>query len=61
MSAERWLTTKEAAEHLGYRPYTLRRSRVDKTLAGHATPPYTKLGRAVRYKLSDLDKWINGE
>lgn len=61
MSKERWLTTEEAAKHLGYKPYTLRRSRVDKTLAGHATPAYTKLGRAVRYKISDLDAWMKGE
>ena len=61
MSAERWLTTVEAAKHLGYSPYTIRRARVDKMLSGKCEPPYTKAGRAVRYKLSDLDKWMNGE
>jgi predicted DNA-binding transcriptional regulator AlpA len=61
MNTERWLTTVEAAKHLGYSPYTLRRARVDKMLSGKTEPSYIKSGRAVRYKLSDLDAWMNGE
>ena len=61
MSEERWLTNLEAAKHLGYKPVTIRMSRVNDKLAGKTAPPHTKTGSAVRYKLSDLDAWMNGE
>lgn len=60
MTTEKWMTTKEAAEHLGYSPYTLRRARLDGELSGKKQPKYTKSGRAVRYKKSDLDAWMEG-
>ena len=60
MTEERWLTTKEAAEHLGYSEYTLRRARFDGALSGKESPKFTKMGKAVRYKKSDLDFWANG-
>jgi excisionase family DNA binding protein len=61
MTDEKWLTTKEAAEHLGYSPYTLRRARLDGTLSGKEAPKATKSGKAVRYKKSDLDAWMTGD
>lgn len=54
------LTTKEAAEYLRYSEYTLRRARVDGTLSGKKQPKFTKMGKAVRYRKSDLDNWVNG-
>ena len=61
MNSERWLTSREAAEHLGYSEYTLRRARVDGVLAGKGQPKFTKNGKTIRYKRSDLDAWVNGE
>ncbi len=55
---ERWLTSIEAAEYLGYKPYTLRRARADKMLSGKPEPKYSKSGKAVRYRKSDLDDWM---
>ena len=45
-----YLTTPEAAEHLGLSPRTLERWRV----TGEG-PRYRKLGRAVRYSIEDLE------
>lgn len=61
MTGERWLTSREAAEHLGYSEYTLRRARVDGMLSGKEQPKYTKSGKAVRYKKSDLDAWMTSD
>ena len=57
----KWLTSKEAAEHLGYKEYTLRRARIDGVLAGVKAPKYSKVGKTVRYQKSDLDSWVMGK
>ena len=61
MTDAKWLTTKEAADHLGYSEYTLRRARLDGKLSGKDSPKFTKMGKAVRYKMADLDSWATGE
>jgi excisionase family DNA binding protein len=50
---KRFLTTKEAAGHLGLQPVTLEcwRSR-------GGGPAFVKMGRAVRYRSEDLDAWV---
>lgn len=48
------LTTPEAAEYLGLKPGTLEIWR----WAGKG-PKYLKLGRACRYRLSDLENFVN--
>jgi excisionase family DNA binding protein len=50
---ERLMTRKQAAEYLGFAPQTLARY----AWLGKG-PAATKLGRSVRYKLSDLEAWI---
>ncbi|HVT16580.1 MAG TPA: helix-turn-helix domain-containing protein [Thermoanaerobaculia bacterium] len=47
------LTTEQAALYLGLSPRTLEKRR---TVGGG--PPFLKLGRAVRYRLCDLEEWI---
>jgi len=47
------LRTTEAAEYVGLAPVTLERMR----LTGEG-PSFAKLGRAVRYRLQDLDNWV---
>lgn len=54
IAADQLLTTNEAAELLTVAPATLRWWR-------HARrgPKVTTVGKAIRYRLSDLDEWIN--
>lgn len=57
---EKLLRDKEAADIIGMSAAFLRKARCVGTL-GNATPPppYVKIGRAVRYRRSDLDQWIS--
>lgn len=54
------LTTKQAAKYIGYSEDALNSSRSGaKKLCGIDPPKHTKVGsRSVRYKRTDLDKWI---
>lgn len=47
------LHTKDAAKRVGLSPVTLERLRI----SGEG-PRYAKLGKAVRYRASDLEEWI---
>ncbi len=49
----RLLNPKEAAGYLGLRPQTLACWRVD---GRHL--PYVKVGRSVKYRVSDLEKFL---
>lgn len=53
MLEDRWINTEDAASHIGLAISTLEKAR----LYGNS-PPYSKAGRSVRYRLSDLDKWM---
>lgn len=53
MQASQFLTTKRAAEYLGLRPNTLEAWR-----CRGGGPRFAKFGRAVRYRLIDLNDWI---
>lgn len=55
------LTTKEAAEYLGYAEQTLRKSRVTGELGGVEAPKVTMIGRTPRYKVGDLTAWIDSQ
>ena len=50
------LDEKQAAEHLTVSPGTLSVWRS----TGRYNLPFVKIGRMVRYRLSDLDAWIAG-
>lgn len=52
MEQTRLVDTKGASEHIGLAESTLEKLRV----AGDG-PKFAKLGRAVRYRLCDLDAW----
>lgn len=52
----KWLTTVEAAAHLGLGKSTLEIWR----MKGEG-PPFTKAGGRVRYARADLDAWQRGE
>jgi len=56
---KRGLTEAEAARYIGMSTHFLRMGRQEGR-AGNRTlpPPHVKIGRAVRYLLDDLDKWL---
>jgi len=58
---KRFLTTKEAAELLGLAPNTLSHSRVSGKLGGTKAPSHIKKGRLVRYRLEDIEAWLDQE
>ena len=49
-----FLDTRGAAAHLGLAPATLEVWRS----AGRYDLPYLKIGRCVRYRIVDLDRWL---
>lgn len=57
------LADLDAAAFLGTTPSTLRKSRVTGMLWGSPTPQFLKYGRVVRYRVSDLERWLaeNGQ
>ena len=52
---DKLLTTKQASEYLGLSPVTLSNARYTGT---GVKIPYIKMSSSVRYKQSDLDKYI---
>jgi excisionase family DNA binding protein len=55
MTTDLYMTPKEAAEYLRSSPSTLAKRR----LFGGG-PIFTRIGKAVRYRRSDLDAWMAG-
>ncbi|MBT3505304.1 MAG: helix-turn-helix domain-containing protein [Piscirickettsiaceae bacterium] len=51
---ENLITPEQAAEYLGMSPKTMNKWRS----TGENNIPYSKIGRSVRYRLSDLDAYI---
>jgi predicted DNA-binding transcriptional regulator AlpA len=58
IQGDRLITTREAAALIGLAPGTLARARVYGTVG---YPAYTKLGKAVRYRLSTIEQFIAGQ
>lgn len=55
IAGDRLITTREAAAMIGLAPGTLARARVYGT---EGYPAYTKLGKAVRYRISTVELFI---
>jgi predicted DNA-binding transcriptional regulator AlpA len=56
---KRLLTEQETAEYISLSRSFLRQGRIYGHRDGHIPPPrHIQLGRAVRYDIQDLDKWI---
>jgi len=53
---DKLLTTKELAEYLGVAKTTLMQYRMD----GRG-PRYIKLGQLVRYKIADVEDWLEAQ
>ena len=53
------LTEAEAATYLRVSRSFLRQGRMNGPRKGHAPPPpYSKIGRMIRYQVKDLDEWL---
>lgn len=52
---DRLLTAAEAARYLGYSEGTIRNK------ASRGEIPFVKLGHALRFRLSELDSWIEAQ
>jgi hypothetical protein len=52
------MDTKEAAEYLGFAPFTLRRARTTGRLSGVPPPMYRRMGRKIVYEKQWLDQWL---
>jgi len=51
--SEKLLTTQEAADRLG-----LSKSTLDKGRLTGDSPPFVRMGTAIRYRPQDLDEWV---
>jgi predicted DNA-binding transcriptional regulator AlpA len=51
------IVESDAAYYIGMSVSWLRQSRAN---GNQDAPPYLKIGRAVRYRISDLDEWLSG-
>ena len=60
LSTERHcLTTAEAASYIYMSQSWLRQRRMTGSLEGQRqSPPFVRIGRAVRYRRVDLDRWL---
>lgn len=54
MDRETLLTRKQAAEYLGLNPQTL----ADWACTGRVALPYVRIGRAARYRATDLQAFV---
>ena len=53
------LTEQQAANYLSMSRSFLRQGRMNGDRENRTpTPPWYKIGRSVRYKISDLDNWL---
>lgn len=51
----RFLTSEQAADYLGVKPQTLAAWRCLKRYS----IPFVRVGRLVRYRVDDLDRWLS--
>ncbi len=56
------LSTKDAAKFIGVSKQRLDLSRITGELCGTPPPPFFRIGKKlVRYKVLDLEKWVEGQ
>ena len=59
MQSRKTLSDLEAAEYIGMSPSYLRQARCSGNREGRTPGPvFVKLGRSVRYLITDLDIWL---
>lgn len=52
MDVERWVSSKEAAEHLGVNKDTLQR------WINNSSIPCHRVGRLWKFRISEIDNWV---
>lgn len=53
------LNTIHAAAYLGISKTSLEHARLSGEINGLEPPPYVRIGRLIRYRVVDLDAWLN--
>lgn len=59
LQAQPLLKSKEVANFLSISEELLRKSRSTGYLLGRPAPTHCKLGRSVRYKIEDIEAWVD--
>ena len=53
------LTTREAAEYIGFSIHTIKKARIEGSLCGEPPPKFVRIGKkTIRYLITDLDDWL---
>ena len=55
------LSASEASHYLGIGKTDLDVARVTGQFRGVTPPPFIRLGRSVRYRIKDLDQWLESQ
>ena len=54
------LTTREAAQYIGFSVDAMKKSRIQGSLCGERPPKFVRIGKkTIRYLINDLDEWLN--
>ena len=53
------LNTEQAAKYICVAKAEVNQSRVTGNLSGLVPPPFIRIGRRVRYRVVDLDEWLD--
>lgn len=56
--SERYLTQREAARYANCSESWLRALRLKGSTSRVKAPAYIRIGRCIRYRISDLEEWI---
>ena len=60
MQSKRLITDKQAARYLSMSESWLRQVRMEGNRKGRMPgPPYIRIGRAIRYRLEELNRWLD--
>lgn len=58
--SKRLLTEAETAEYIGMSRSYLRQARMEGNRNNRTpAPPFIKIGRSIRYRREDIDKWLD--
>jgi predicted DNA-binding transcriptional regulator AlpA len=59
LAPDRWLNIDEAVEYIRGRGIPITRQTLYTRVSRYKRPKSYKIGKALRFKISDLDEWID--
>jgi predicted DNA-binding transcriptional regulator AlpA len=59
MEDKKVFSEKEAASYVGVSESTLKKARLYRQSAKQTYPPYFRFGRSIRYRMQDLERWMD--